>query len=212
MWPLKGSCLHTELGEFMLNKLCMGGGYVSALKFQDIEIIPVQKNRPDRCPDEAIVVFPNKEMRDRVRSHASNLAKLPASVKAGVRMEIPDFLQANFRALEQVGYRIKQGNQRARRNILFDDDRLDLALDVKPDDGLDWVRILPAQARRAKAKAPPPPESSRGFGPMTLDDDSITSLMDNIDSDSGSDEDDFMDNDGDDVAGEEGGGEQEKGV
>ena len=74
------------------------------------------------------------------------------------------------------------------------------------------MRILRAQARRAKAKAPPPPESARGFGPMTLDDDSITSLMDNIDSDSGSDEDDFMDNDGDDVAGEEGGGEQEKGV
>ena len=47
---------------------------------------------------------------------------------------------------------------------------------------------------------------------MTVDDDSITSLMDNIDIDSGSDEDDFMDNDGDDVAGEEGGGEQEKGV
>ena len=81
-----------------------GGAYISALKFQEIEVVPVQKSRPDRCPDEAIVVFPNKEMRDRVRSHASNLAKLPPGVKAGVRMEILDFLQANFRALEPVSY------------------------------------------------------------------------------------------------------------
>ena len=156
------------MGEFLLKKLKMSGEFLQELRFDEVEATKVQKNRPDNCPDEVLVVFPNKAVHDKVRGSASNLSKLPRGVQAGVRLEKPDFLQANFRALEQIGYRIKRGNPTARRNILFDDEALDLALDVKPADDLDWVRILPEQAKRTRAKVPPPPSSVGSRDRMTL--------------------------------------------
>ena len=186
LWPIAGSCLHTEVGTFMLQYLKLGPGFVQPEKLTALEVTPVQKRRPDKCPNEVLVVFPNKAMRDAVRGAASNLGKLPKGIKAGMRLEIPDFLQANFKTLEHVANRIKMSNPDARRNILFDDDALDMALDVKAGDEVDWCRILPGAAKRARRMAPQSSDGASGYSDRVyLGDEDIASLMDG-----GSDEED----------------------
>ena len=139
----------------------------------------VEKRRQDKCPDEVTVVFPTKEIRDVVRGKAANLALLPKDVKAGIRLEVPDFLQENFKALEQIGYRIKRNNPEARRNIIFDDARHDLALDVKAGSDVEWCRILPENAKQARRRVPRSAgASSSSFQRLFLDTDGISSLID----------------------------------
>ena len=105
--------------------------------------------------DEAIVVFSNKETRDAVRSAATNLAGHGKA--AGIRMQVPGFLLTNFRALENLGYQMKKVNPSVRRVVKFDDDNMDVMMDVKIGD--QWRRVRPADAIRAKKNTPGLPRS-----------------------------------------------------
>ena len=99
--------------------------------------------------------------------------------RQGIRLEVPDFLQENFKALEQIGYRIKRNNPEARRNIIFDDSRLDLALDVKAGVDVEWCRILPESAKQARKKVPRSAgAASSTFQRLYLDTDGVSSLID----------------------------------
>ena len=191
LWPVRGACLHTEVGSFFLQNLKLGPDFITKERLEALEVNRVEKRRPDKCPDEVLVVFPSKEMRDVVRGAASNLGKLPKGVKAGIRLEIPDFLQDSFKALEHVAYRIKANNPDAKRNILFDDSALDLVLDVKPGGEMDWCRILPDRARAAKRRLPPTDHVSQASEKFYLLEEDIASLMEDDDSEGdGPEEDD----------------------
>ena len=98
-----------------------------------------------------MVTFATKEIRDMVRANASKLALLPKDT-AGIRLEIPDYLQGNFRTLQNAAFQIRKKHPGAKRNVLFDEDNLDLALDIKISDGDDWSRIFPADAKAAGAR------------------------------------------------------------
>ena len=65
--------------------------------------------------DEALVVFETARDRDDVRSFARNLERRGR----GLRLKIPDHLWASFRALQSVGYELKQRNPGLKRNVLF---------------------------------------------------------------------------------------------
>ena len=52
-----------------------------------------------------MVTFASKEVRDAVRALAYKLAN--SAEPADIRLEVPDYLQANFRALENAAYRLK---------------------------------------------------------------------------------------------------------
>ena len=56
-----------------------------------------------------------------------------------------------MKALQQVSYNIKQKHQNARRNILYEDDSLDLVLDFCLGEGQPWRRLSSGQAK-SKAK------------------------------------------------------------
>ena len=137
----------------------------------DVEIVPVGGKGPGAIHSEHVVTFQTKEFRDLVRSSAQKLSLLPPNT-AGLRLEIPDFLQNNFKVLQNAGYQIKKKSQGARRNVIFDDEDLDLALDVRVDDQGDWQRIRPAEARAAGAR-PGKGTSAR----RSLDAASISSMM-----------------------------------
>ena len=73
-----------------------------------------------------------------------------------------------------MAYHIKQNNRGAKRNVLFNDDAMDLALDIKLTDDGSWQRITPAEARTARARAGRGPTSCQN-----LDAASISLMMGN---------------------------------
>ena len=63
--------------------------------------------------------------------------------------EIPNHLKANMKALQSLSFSIKSKHSGAKRNILFDDDALDLVMDFCLGEGQPWKRVT---ARQAKLK------------------------------------------------------------
>ena len=109
-----------------------------------------------------IVTFGTVEIRDIVRRAAKELGGDPG---AGVRLEIPQFLQSSLKALESVSFALKKKHPNTRRNIKFDDERMDLVLDfcLEPsEDDARWRKIRPDQASRVKKKL-------GGSGPSSSD-------------------------------------------
>ena len=94
--------------------------------------------------EECMVLFDSVEARDIVRGAASNLAG--SSQDVGIRLEIPHHLRAAMRALQSVSFDIKTKHKDARRNILYDDDRLELVLDFSVGEGKPWRRLYSDQA------------------------------------------------------------------
>ena len=169
IWPMDSgtsACLET----FLLSKLGMSTAQVASIG--TVDIVPSGAKGPPPIRDEYICTFDTKDTRDMVRANASNIALLPASSPAGIRLEIPDFLQNNFKVLQNAAYQIKQNNRGAKRNVLFDDDKMDLALDIKLSDAVGWQRISPAEARTAGARAGKGPSARKN-----LDASEISSMM-----------------------------------
>ena len=100
--------------------------------------------------DEVVVRFPTATHRDAVRSAAFNLA----GSQAGMRLEIPDYLRPSLRALESVSYTLKKKYPSLKRNVKFDDEVLDLVLDIKLEESGSWRKIRPEQAMAVKLSLP----------------------------------------------------------
>ena len=88
-------------------------------------------------------------MRDAVKAASRELAGDP---DAGIRLEIPVSLQPNLKALEAVSYQLKQKHPALKRNIRFNDNKMDLILhfSVDPTAGKPWRKLKPAQAKELK--------------------------------------------------------------
>ena len=101
-----------------------------------------------------IVVFSSVEIRDSVRRSARELA---GDRDAGVRLEIPYYLKPSLKALESVSYSLKKKFPDVRRNIRFDDENMNLALDFNtdPEGSGNWRRLTPDQATKLRKKMGP---------------------------------------------------------
>ena len=118
----------------------------------EVQINPVFSNPKSRIKNEVCVVFVSQEVRDVVRRGARELAGDPST---GIRLEIPRHLQKNLKALESISYALKRKRPGMRRNVKFNDDRLDLVLDfcIDPDkDDAVWKKIRPDQAKAARSR------------------------------------------------------------
>ena len=78
------------------------------------------KDPRSKIKGEALVEFETKQIRDAVNAKAANLANYGQEV--GMRLELPDHLQKNFRLLMNVAYDLKRKNPELRRNIKFDEE------------------------------------------------------------------------------------------
>ena len=163
MWPLPGLDAKKALGDFLKNRLLLSQSFLSGMGEVSIKKISVNPNVANRRSSEAVVVFATFEVRDAVRAAAK---ELNGDQTCGIRLEIPSFLQTNLKDLEYVCHAMKQKNPNLKRNVLFDDDAMDLMLDYTLDQaaGKPWRRMKPAKAREIKAILPPP---TGGFGEIT---------------------------------------------
>ena len=104
-----------------------------------------------KIKNEMIVAFDSVDTRDVVKRAARNLAG--KGQEYGVRLELPDHLKSAMGALQSVSYEIKQKFAGAKRNVLFDDSRMDLVLDFAVEEGKPWRRMTSGQAVERKRKS-----------------------------------------------------------
>ena len=92
-------------------------------------------------------MFATPNVRDTVKSAAINLAGRDA---IGIRIEIPSHLKASFRHLDNLCFELKKRYPNLKRNVRYDDDKLELFADVCLDEGKPWKKMVPDSAREAK--------------------------------------------------------------
>ena len=107
-------------------------------------IKPRDQRSKNKIQDEYTVVFESKQVRDTIKSSASNLANVGEG--AGMRLHLPDHLQRDFQTLMNLSFDLKKKNPLLKRNIKFDEEDKGLFMDIRLADDGDWKRIKPAQA------------------------------------------------------------------
>lgn len=144
IWPIPGNGeqMMSALLHFLVEKLRLGEDVLADA--EDSQIRRVPRAPASKIVDEVVVEFPTVDLRDVVRGSAYNLAGHP---DAGIRLEIAHHLMPNFKALSRTSYQLKQRYPKCKRNIKYDDERSDLVLEFKTDDGSTWKRLRPDQAR-----------------------------------------------------------------
>ena len=166
---MAGDDLKAALSEFLNVRLRFSSATMANMG--DISVKKVFSDPKSRIRHEVIAVFSSSEVRDTVRRAAKELAGDPG---AGIRLEIPGFLQPSLKALESVSFALKQKNPKMRRNVKFDDVEMNLVLDfsLDPDGGAPWRKIRPAQALAAKSKL-----KATGTSGGEVNDDELDSML-----------------------------------
>ena len=109
--------------------------------------------------DEVIVIFDSSATRDYVFSHAKNLAKLPAALNAGtnsrgaygLRLDYPAHLSSDYRALDAYGAKMRSiAGKGFKRNIRYNDDEMNLYMDVNFPGQDKWIRVSAKMAKEER--------------------------------------------------------------
>ena len=154
-----------SLEGFLRDKLRLDSAFIK----EDLGQVILTKPREPRNKnkEEYIVTFETKQVRDAVKANASNLANHQET--AGMRLHIPDYLQKDFQSLMNLSYDLKQRHHGLKRNVKFDEEDNGLFMDIKLEEGADWKRIKPSQARTANKK--------RKNKTRNIDEDELRSLL-----------------------------------
>ena len=148
MWPVAGDDLRKGLLVFLKSKLQLDSAFF--LDMGEISVKKVYAGPRAKIRDEVIAVFSTVAVRDNVRRAAKELRGCPDS---GIRLEIPALLQPSLKALETVSFKLKKKYPEMKRNIKFDDDVMDLVLDLCTDPiNSIWEKVRPEQAKILKGK------------------------------------------------------------
>ena len=160
--------------DFMRSHLKLDDQFLDSLGPFSVRRIPAGPGA--KVKGEAVVTFDSVEASDAVRRSARNLAG--KGQEYGIRLELPNHLKTAMSALQAVSYEIKQKFPGSRRNVLFDDDALDLVLDFSTAEGQTWRRMTSQQARDRKKK-------SASTSKFALESEEIDALLDGGDEASG---------------------------
>ena len=164
IWPIRGTDVGKAVKAFLQQKLkIVGTAYDQIGKFEFGRV----RETNERYPDEVVVGFGSKEVRDMVKAAGRNLAD---QQECGLRINVPAFLLDNYRLLASVGYSIKSSQTDVRRAIKFDDVARDLVLDIRINN--EWRRVTPGEAAEAARTNP-----AIRAGPRKLDSAGIAELI-----------------------------------
>ena len=165
LWPVPGAT-QASLHEYMTEKLKLDEVFV---KEMGGVVLREHRDPRSKIKDEVYATFETKEVRDAVRGRAHYLADYQDA--AGMRLHVPNHLQRDFRALMSIAYELKKKNNRLKRNVKFDDNKMNLFIDIQVNADEPWSRIRPEEARKALT-------NRRGVnGPAELGGDDLKSLL-----------------------------------
>ena len=147
VWPVPGPDYKRSLEDFLENKLQFSRADI--IGFGDF-VVEKYFDPRSKAANEVTVFFRTKGVRDAIKAAGPNLATYGRA--AGIRLHMPGHMMANFKLLENLGYQMRTVNSDIRRVIKFDDEHLDLMMDVKINGT--WKQVRPADALAAKRNNP----------------------------------------------------------
>ena len=138
-WPVTASRegLEADCRAFIENVLT-----VPELVTQGLEIELTKRIDQPKCSkihEEVLIRFQTSQQRDIVQLYAVNLAK--HNGRAGLRMEIPQFLEGVFKMLLEHAGILNQRFPGVKRSVKFDDINWNLAIDIKLPHSTRWHRF-----------------------------------------------------------------------
>ena len=141
LWPIQGGS-REGLEDYLKSKSRLGQDFID----EDLgQVILTRPREPkNKNKDEYIVIFESKQIRDAVKAAAPNLANFRDA--AGMRLHVPDHLQKSFQTLMNLSYDLKAKPAKLKRNVKFDEEDLDLYMDIRLSDGGEWKCVKPDQA------------------------------------------------------------------
>ena len=150
IWPVEntGGGLEKAARYFFKSVLKIPDQVSDGLSIETVET--VSQTRRSKVQGEVLVRFNSSQQRDVVQSYAFNLSEVQG--KAGIRLDVPDFLRGLFRQFEIHAANLKQRYGSIKRAIRFDDVERSLYMDVKLQD-TEWHRISADEVRRIRPKA-----------------------------------------------------------
>ena len=181
--PIPEGNANVQVEKFMKDHLGLSEFFLQSVGPFTVQRVPY--GPAARIKAEAVVTFQTTDVRDAVKGAARNLAGKGQDY--GVRLELPNHLKSAMKALQAVSYELKTKYPQARRNVLFDDEALDLVLDFCLGEDRPWRRMTSAQAVQRKKKKP----VSDSRGKQALEEGEIDALLGDDDGavvDGGSDE------------------------
>ena len=165
VWPIKEG-KKENLEAFLTEKLRLSRDFIK----EDLgEVMLARPKEPkNKNKDEYILTFESKQIRDAVKAAAPNLANYRD--EAGMRLQIPSHLQADFQALMNLSYDLKKRHPNLKRNVKFDETDLGLFMDLRLSDATEWRRVKPTHAKAANKK--------RGVGRLkTIEEEELQELL-----------------------------------
>lgn len=149
LWPIgETGGLDKGVKQFMRDILKMPAEIVESLVFEEVKRMP--QTRRSKIQGEILVRLATSQQRDVVQSYASNLAAVQG--RAGMRLDIPDFLRGLFRLFEEHAANLKTRYSQIRRAVRFDDVERSLYMDIKIEED-EWQRITAADIREIDSRA-----------------------------------------------------------
>ena len=152
VWPIAGKTnddISANLKTFLVSTLQMAPEDVVCLGIQWIDRI---RSAPRaRIKEEIRITFTNQYLRDEFASKGRLLSgevDEEGKPTAGLRMDIPDFLAADFKTLSDYGFRMKNAHgKETRKYIKYEDDSYGLFLELKLPHSNSFIKLTPDLAR-----------------------------------------------------------------
>ena len=143
IWPVSElGCLDKNVRSFLKRYLKVPPEVADKLSFEHLERL--DQMRRSKISHEVLVRFSTSQTRDVIKSYAPNLAD--AGGKAGLRLDIPDYLRGLFRQFEAHGADLREKYGSVRRAVRLDDVSRGLTMDVKLQD-TNWHTITAEEIR-----------------------------------------------------------------
>ena len=140
IWPVRGDS-REDVVDFLAYKLGLDWQFDDEMG----EVVVKKVRDPKRKVEgEVAVTFESKEVRDMVEAQAHNLDKY--GEEAGMRLQIPNYLQKDFRVLMNLAYNLKKKHPDLKQNVKFDEDNYGLFMDAQVKKDGQWKRVRPEQA------------------------------------------------------------------
>ena len=159
IWPISGEDMQDEVKNFLSNQLGFDQRKIDSIGTLEISRVP-GKRATER--NEVLVTFESFVERDQVKAGGVNLA---GKNDVGMSIHVPGHLLEGLFALNAVGYSIKAKHNGVKRAVKFDDQLMDIYMDICING--QWKRITPAEAKQAMKKVP---SSTTGAGSLSADD------------------------------------------
>ena len=159
LWPVWGRDdqeIRRESLRFIRDKLLINTALLTDDQVDRVRRTRQPRRAKGKVNNEVLITFTDKYARDEVAAGAKNLSEYKNEAgdpTAGLRLNYPNHLGADFKALEWYGAEMRKiHGDGTRRSIKFDDEVDGLCIDIKIPAEADWHRIRPDDAKHFRKR------------------------------------------------------------